>query len=231
MLMSDYVARYDQLGDEDELFRIPARKEFVLSRIGEGKRVLDVGCLGGRITRLIMRQGNEVVGVEANPKAAEIARGKGIPVKVANVEQGLPFEAGAFDVVHAGEIVEHLFDTRFFFTESFRVLRASGELLFSVPNLNSLENRIRIVGGGYLATAGAYPEDRFGDRVRVFNLDKVRELCAQTGFEVAEVQGVHALEARGTLVDASLGWVGRFLPGMAKILLVRAVKAPARGSG
>src|SRR4051794_7165336 len=122
MQMHDYVARYDSLSSEDTLFNIPRRKELLLSAIGRGKRVLDVGCLGGRISRLIMDQNNEVWGVELNPAAAKVASKRGIRVKVANVEEGLPFESMSFDAVNAGEIVEHLYDTKRFFEESARVL-------------------------------------------------------------------------------------------------------------
>ena len=69
MQMRDYVTKYDSLAAEDTFFDIPLRKEYILSRIGKGKRVLDVGCLGGRLSRLIMDQNNEVWGIEVNPTA------------------------------------------------------------------------------------------------------------------------------------------------------------------
>lgn len=222
--MQEYVEKYDHLALESDLLRIPARKEFVLSRIGRNKKVIDVGCLGGQFSRLIMRQGNEVVAVEANPKAAETARKRGVPVKIADVEAGLPFETEAFDVVHAGEVLEHLFDTRFFFAEAARVLKPGGMLLLATPNLNSLENRVRVAAGAYLSGAGAYPEDRFGSRVRVFNVAKMRELCAQAGFSIAEMRGIATLEPRGRLLDLSAGALGWYFPALSKMLLVRAVK-------
>jgi 2-polyprenyl-3-methyl-5-hydroxy-6-metoxy-1,4-benzoquinol methylase len=61
-----------------------------------------------------MEQNNEVWGVEVNPAAAEFARKRGIKVEVANVEDGLPFENTVFDVVNAGELLEHLYDTKEF---------------------------------------------------------------------------------------------------------------------
>src|SRR5690348_16731056 len=111
MQMKEYLTKYDSLASEDALYEIPLRKEYVLSRIGRGKRVLDVGCLGGKISSLIMSQNNEVWGVEVNPAAAAVAERRGVKVKVADVEDGLPFESASFDVVNAGEILEHLYDT------------------------------------------------------------------------------------------------------------------------
>src|ERR1700746_1821396 len=99
MRMDQYIEHFNDLAMEDELYRIPLRKEFILKSIGKGKRVLDVGCLGGQITQLIREQNNEVVGIEANPKAAQIARERGIEVTLANVEEGIPLPTATFDVV------------------------------------------------------------------------------------------------------------------------------------
>jgi len=225
MRMQDYVAKYDSLASEETLFNIPLRKEYLLKEIGRGKKVLDVGCLGGRISKLIMDQNNEVWGVEVNPNSAEVAKGRGVKVKVANVEDGLPFESGQFDVVNAGEVVEHLYDTKSFFSEAHRVLKDDGVLIFTTPNLNSLENRVRILAGGYLSMVGAYPEDHFGDHVRVFNLGKIRELCEQTGFVVDEVRGIPTLMPKGRLLDLPLRMAGRVAPSLAKLLIIKARKA------
>jgi methionine biosynthesis protein MetW len=224
MQMRDYLTKYDSLASEDAFFQIPLRKEYILNRIGKGKKVLDVGCLGGKVSQIILEQNNEVWGVEVNPAAAALAEQKGVRVKVANIEDGLPFENAVFDVVHAGDVLEHLYDTKSFFQETKRVLKESGLLLFTTPNLNSLENRVRVVTGGYLSMAGAYPEDHFGERIRVFNISKIRELCDQTGFEVMDVQGLINLESYGKWVDSPLALLGKAFPGFAKVLMITAQK-------
>jgi 2-polyprenyl-3-methyl-5-hydroxy-6-metoxy-1,4-benzoquinol methylase len=53
MRMGEYIETFDDLAEESALFEIPFRKEFILKSIGRGKRVLDVGCLGGQISKLI----------------------------------------------------------------------------------------------------------------------------------------------------------------------------------
>ena len=63
MELREYRTKYDSLAAEDALFDIPLRKEYLLESIGRGKRVLDVGCLGGRISELISERNNQVWGV------------------------------------------------------------------------------------------------------------------------------------------------------------------------
>lgn len=224
MQMHDYVSKYDSLASEDAFYNIPQRKEYLLAQIGRGKRVLDVGCLGGRLSREIMERNNEVWGVEVNPAAAEVARKRGIRVTVADVEKGLPFDEASFDVVHAGEVLEHLYDTKSFLNECRRVLKDGGILLFTTPNLNSLENRLRVATGGYLSMVGAYPEDHYGSNVRVFNVEKVRELCNQTGLELKEVRGVFGLERRARWLEAPLRVAARVAPTLSKLLMFKAEK-------
>jgi len=162
--------------------------------------------------------------VEVNPVAAEAARKRGVKVQVADVEDGLPFETESFDVVNAGEILEHLYDTKNFLEETRRVLKEGGLMIFTTTNLNSLENRIRVASGGYLSMAGAYPEDHFGAHVRVFNLPKIRELCIETGFGIRDVAGVTSLDSRGKWIDGPMGLLGKLLPSFSKILLITAQK-------
>lgn len=228
MQMHDYLAKYDSLADEDQWIEIPGRKEWVLGEIGKGKRVLDVGCLGGKFSQCIVREGNDVWGVEVNPYSARLAEKRGIQVKVADVEDGLPFEAETFDFVHAGGIMSHLYDTKGFFEEVKRVLKPGGSFLFVAPNLNSLENRFKILMGDYLLEAGMYPEDHHGSRIRFYNLEKIRELCTATGFTLDQVQGLALhdvseripLALRG-LVTRLSGPVGKYFPQASTLLMLK----------
>jgi methionine biosynthesis protein MetW len=218
--LREYVRRQDALASESPLFEIPLRKEYILKEIGRGRRVLDLGCLGGLISKLIKDQNNEVYGVEVNPRAATRAQDRGIRVKVFDLNDGIPFEDGYFDVVNAGEVVESIYDTKFLFEEINRVLKPGGILLFSTPNLNSLSNRLKILTGGYLNLMGAYPDDHFGDHIRVFNIPKIRELCQTTGFRVQDIVGVAALE--GGVSYKLLRPLVKAMPQFGELLVVKA---------
>jgi SAM-dependent methyltransferase len=113
---------------------------------GPGRRVLDLGCRWGSLTRAYL-EGNEVVGVDVDREALAEAAKVGIETRWADVEEPLPFEDASFDVVVAGELIEHLRDTERFVAEVRRVLRPGGTFVGSVPNFFRLRNRLAMLAG------------------------------------------------------------------------------------
>jgi SAM-dependent methyltransferase len=139
---------------------------------GPGKRVLDLGCRDGALTQAYAA-GNELVGVDADREALAGAEKLGIETQWADLDEPLPFEDASFDVVVAGELIEHLRDPRRLVTEAHRVLRPSGTFVASVPNAYRLKNRLRFLVG---RTADQDPT-----HLHMFSPDEVRTLLA--GFE------------------------------------------------
>jgi SAM-dependent methyltransferase len=113
---------------------------------GPGRRVLDVGCRSGALTRAYLH-GNEVVGVDVDRMALDEAARLGIETRWADAEEGLPFEDETFDVVVAGELLEHVRDPAALVGDARRVLRPGGTFVGSVPNGFRLKNRLRFLAG------------------------------------------------------------------------------------
>jgi len=113
---------------------------------GPGRRVLDLGCRYGALTRAYA-EGNDVVGVDVDREALAEAAKLGIDTTWADVDEPLPFEEESFDVVVAGELLEHVRDPERLIGEMRRVLRPGGTLAGSVPNAFRLKNRLRFLLG------------------------------------------------------------------------------------
>ena len=101
--------------------------------------VLDIGCnrgeLLGRFPTAIRRCGIDCL----DPGAVS----PGFEYRQRDVAKGLPFGEGEFDVVLAGEVVEHLLDTIAFLRECRRVLRPGGVVLLTTPNLAYWRNLLQ----------------------------------------------------------------------------------------
>jgi SAM-dependent methyltransferase len=113
---------------------------------GPGRRVLDLGCRDGALTRAYA-EGNEIVGVDADREALAEAEKLGIETRWADLDEPLPFEPDSFDVVVAGELLEHLRDPKRVVADARRVLRPGGTFVASVPNAFRLKNRVRFLRG------------------------------------------------------------------------------------
>ena len=104
----------------------------MVSSLGNGLWVLDVGCGDGVVSEPIWKMGNNVVCVEL-PKIAALAHRCQVPLMLAGDAENLTFASNSLDVVLASEVVEHLWNPHNFFDEAYRVLRANGHLIISTP--------------------------------------------------------------------------------------------------
>lgn len=106
---------------------------------GAGKRMLDVGC--GRGLRLLefRRRGFAVHGLDHDPGAVEYLRARhGIPADCADVSDVTRLQAlGAFDLVTAFFLLEHVPDVRGTLADMARLLRPGGWLAAAVPLVDS----------------------------------------------------------------------------------------------
>lgn len=129
------------------LFCHGARAPFLKKWIGQGKRVLDIGCRDGMLTQHYV-EGNNVLGVDIDREALRRAHEKlGIETQWLDVNSEFPFSDGAFDVICACEVMEHLYHTRSFLEHVCRCLKPGGLFLGSVPNSFRLRNRLKFLRG------------------------------------------------------------------------------------
>lgn len=122
------------LGAKPETYYDQGRPELVEMLPARLGRVLDVGCGAGGVGTAIRARADELVGIEMDPGAAEVARRTYDSVLVGRVEERLDDAIGAFDTILLYDVIEHLLDP----ADVLRRLRAiagPGALVHvSVPN-------------------------------------------------------------------------------------------------
>jgi 2-polyprenyl-3-methyl-5-hydroxy-6-metoxy-1,4-benzoquinol methylase len=145
-------------------------------------KILDIGCSGGLLAERIRAAGHHVTGVDY----LEIpgVRERTDDFYQADLTQGIPPEVGTgYDVVIAGDIVEHLPRPKETLREILRVLRPGGQLLLSVPNFGHWYPRSRVM-------FGLFGYDRRGildqTHLRFFTRASLRRLVRRCGFDIME---------------------------------------------
>jgi SAM-dependent methyltransferase len=146
-LAERYRQHHDAARDRRFVFAAPERTALFREHVGgPGRRILDVGCRAGALTQAYL-PGNDVVGIDVDREALAEAAKLGIRTVWADAQRRLPFGDESFDVVVAGEVLEHLANPQALVEEAFRVLRPGGTFVGSVPNAFRLKSRLRFLFG------------------------------------------------------------------------------------
>jgi ubiquinone/menaquinone biosynthesis C-methylase UbiE len=111
--------------DESHLRRIER-----LTTFHPGDRVLEVGCGQGHLTRALFARGIDIVGIDANPEAADIAASGLVRHMKA---EALDFADASFDEVISVHAIEHIPLLEQALAEMARVLRPGGQAVFVYP--------------------------------------------------------------------------------------------------
>jgi methionine biosynthesis protein MetW len=150
------------------------------------QRVLDLGCASGALGAALKQRGAYVVGVERDPAYAAAARERLDQVVEADLEDIDPTALGQFDVLIAGDVLEHLADPWTVLRRFADVVEPGGTVVVSLPNVRHWETLYAI------AVQGRFPRRNEGvfDRthLRWFTLHDAWSLVDQAGLSVEAVE-------------------------------------------
>ena len=124
------------------------RGDLLKKYIGKGKKIIDIGCRDGTLTKHFIDD-NDILGVDIDIKALHEAE-MNFGIKTIHMDlNGDWNELGdkKFDVVVAGEVLEHLYYPEKILKSILRHMNSEGIFIGSVPNAFSLKNRIRYLFG------------------------------------------------------------------------------------
>jgi 2-polyprenyl-3-methyl-5-hydroxy-6-metoxy-1,4-benzoquinol methylase len=145
-------------------------------------RILDLGCSGGLFAERARAAGHHVTGVDYMEIPG--VRERTDEFHVVDLEKGLPPEVGTgYDVVVAGDVIEHLTKPVEVLKSIREVLRPGGQLLLSVPNFGHWYPRFRVA-------TGTFGYDRRGildnTHLRFFTRATLRRTVRSAGFDILE---------------------------------------------
>lgn len=118
----------------------------------KGLNILDIGCGGGLVCEPMARLGGDVTGIDADEQAIRVARNHADLSGIRIAYKNSPAEAlnGAFDVVLALEIIEHVLDPREFAITCARLCKPGGLVIFSTLNRTGRSYALGILAAEYI---------------------------------------------------------------------------------
>jgi 2-polyprenyl-6-hydroxyphenyl methylase/3-demethylubiquinone-9 3-methyltransferase len=163
------------------------RRRFLLDRVQAGARVLDVGCGEGHFTAELAAAGARAVGIDVAEEPLRRARAghPELDLRLVGVEGAWELEDAGFDVVWAGEVIEHVADTAAWLSEVRRVLRSDGSLLLSTP----AHGRLTLMRLALSTHAFARHFDPRGDHLRFYDRETLTSVADDFGFSRIDVRG------------------------------------------
>jgi 2-polyprenyl-3-methyl-5-hydroxy-6-metoxy-1,4-benzoquinol methylase len=164
----------------------------VVRLVGQRKRVLEIGCGPGSITRILAEQGQcRLTGLELDPEAIK----KVMPYCDAVIQADLNSEewprlldgAERFDVVVAADVLEHLYDPWVTLQRMVQLISKDGYLVISLPHVGHAAVASCLINGDF-----GYRDWGLLDRthIRFFGLKNIEDLFAQAGLKIVEARYV-----------------------------------------
>jgi SAM-dependent methyltransferase len=157
-----------------------------LEAVPPGSRVLELGCATGYVSRLLVEERQaRVTGVEMSSEAAERARQWCEDVVVGDLDTlALGPELGSFDVVLAGDVLEHLKDPARVLKQARERLAPGGRVVATIPNVAHGDVRLMLM-------AGRFDYRRLGlldeTHLRFFTAESIGKLFADAGLAISRL--------------------------------------------
>ncbi len=155
----------------------------VIELVGNDKKVLEIGCASGRISKRLANNGCTVTGIEIDEDSSYEARKYCQDVINADIEtlEDLGYPDNYFDVILFSNVLEHLRSPLEVIKKLKKYLNKNGYIVVALPNIANIFIRMKLLRGKF-----EYEESGILDNshLRFFTEKSARELLSEGGFNI-----------------------------------------------
>lgn len=147
----DEFDRYSQW--KNHKLRIEIIIDFIIKTFNNSKknikdfRIIDIGGNTGVISKILKDKGFDVTVADISEEALKTCQKKSLKTIKFDFNEKFPLKDKSYDIVIAGEVIEHILDVELFMNECNRIIKTDGHLVISTPNLSTFKDRIRFLFG------------------------------------------------------------------------------------
>jgi SAM-dependent methyltransferase len=164
----------------------------VIEFVGNKKRVLEIGCGPGSITKILHGKNEcSIVGLELDPEAIRLVSPyceKVIDVDLNNLDwQLIKSKIGQFDTIVAADVLEHLYDPWSVLANLEPLLKSNGEIVVSLPHVGHAAIAACLINSNF-----EYRDWGLLDRthIRFFGLTNIDSLFQKSHLKIIAVSFV-----------------------------------------
>ena len=222
-----------QEGGDDEAGHLKVQQIIrVLETVNPRGKIADLGCHNGFYTAMYAGVSDvEVVeGFDVAEQALEAARARGVRAFLWDAgAEPCPTEAERYDVLIAGDVIEHIVDTEFFVEEMRRILRRNGHVILTTPNLYYWVSRLKFLSArapwNYPGVSAQFKLDPniITEHIRVNGIREWSAFFRARGFQVVHTEGL-AWVPPTTLRRRLIRLIDRLVPKQASCLVLFLLK-------
>lgn len=170
---------------------------------------LDLGCGDGKLSMEMAQTigTKKISGVEIVDSRISMAEERGVRVSRLDLNQELSLDSDSVDVVHANQVIEHVFDSDTFVGEIHRILRVGGYAVISTENASSWCNILASILGWQIFSLTNFSSKKMGignplalhrgkeldlaswNHIRIYSIRGLKEYFEAFGFEVEGIKG------------------------------------------
>ena len=153
----------------------------IIRLVGRDKRVLDVGCATGHLTKHLAANGCSVVGVEVDREFALEAEEYCEEIIIGDVQADSTIDKirGKFDAIVFGDVLEHLSNPETALDKVKGLLKEDGFVIVSLPNIALWRIRLDLLFGRFDYTDRGVLDNT---HLRFFTLKSAKELLQASGY-------------------------------------------------
>ena len=178
-----------QMNDKSDSYYENVRNDLIPLIPRDSKCILEVGCAAGMTGReLKKRPGVFVAGIELNAKAANAAREILDDVVQGSIEEiDLPYSDNSFDCILFADVLEHLVDPLSALIKVRRLLKKTGSIVASIPNVQFHGVIHKLIEGNW-----TYEKEGILDEthLRFFTYKEIVKLFKEAGYSIQVVEEV-----------------------------------------
>lgn len=181
--------------------------------------LLDLGCDDGCFTIKLAEKIDikNIYGVEIIDERIKVCEEKGIKIKKFDLNGKFDFADNFFDVVHANQVIEHLYNSDNFLSEIHRILKPGGYAVISTENASSWCNLFAGLMGWQIFSLTNFSNKKKGignplalhkdsntgleswNHIRIYNIRGLKEYFEAFGFKIKEIKGAGYFPLPGVL--------------------------------